>query len=354
MQEDIVKEISEKLRLRLSSEDKVRLTRRSTENPESYQLYLKGRYYWNKNTVDGLKKGIEYFEQAIEKDPGNAPAYVGLAECYNNLGGDMAYLPPKETFPKAKAAATKALEIDDTIAEAHAELGWVKWSYDWDFPGAEREFKQGIELNPGSAVAHSRYADYLVTMGRFDESLTEGRQAQELDPLSPSLTCDLGYLYLFARRYDESIAQFNKAIELDPNVPYFHAQRGWAYARKGMYAQAIAEHVRMGTQAYKVSAENGAVASSLGWIYALAGRRNEAVGIIQEFKELTSRAYVDFYAFAVIYAGLGDKDRAFESLEKGYEEHSASMPYLKVDIYWDNLRSDPRYQDLLRRIGLPL
>jgi len=355
LQEDIVKEISEKLRLRLGSEDKGRLTRRSTENSESYQLYLKGQYFLERGTLEALKKGIEDFEQAIEKDPGNAQAYVGLAACYNNLGGGNSYLPPKETFPKAKAAATKALEIDDTLAEAHAELGWVKWGYDWDWPGAEREFKRAIELNPSSASAHSRYAEYLVTMGRFNEGLAEGRRAQELDPLSPQFSGVLAYYYLAARRNDESIAQSKKAIELEPNATWLHAMLGWAYAHKGMYPAAIAEHERMGAQAYAVSAENQVVAAGLGWVYAVAGRRSDALSIIEKFKELSLRGYVDFYLVATVYAGLGDKDRAFESLEKGYEEHSASMPYLKADkgVWWDNLRSDPRFQDLLRRMNFP-
>jgi TolB-like protein/Tfp pilus assembly protein PilF len=353
LQGDIVKEVSEKLRLRLSGEDKGRLTNRNATNPESYQLYLKGHYYWNKNTVDGLKKGVEYFNQAIEKDPGNAQAYAGLADCYNSLGGGMAYLPPKETFPKAKAAAMKAVEIDDAIAEAHTALGWVKWGYDWDFSGAEREFKRGVELNPGSAVTHNRYAEYLVTMGRLDEGLAEGRRAEELDPLSPNMTGSLAYSYLAARRYDESIAQSKKAIELDPNAPWLLSALAWAYAAKGMHAAAVAAYEKLGAGANAVSAENQVVAAGLGWVYALAGRRGEALSVAERFNELSSRSYVDFYTVASIYAGLGDKDQAFEFLEKGYEEHSASMVYLKVDPFWDNLRSDPRYQDLLRRMNFP-
>ncbi len=353
LQEDIVKEVSEKLRARLSSEEKGRLTGQHETNAESYQLYLKGRYYWSKGTLEGLEKGVEYFEQAIEKDPNNAQAYAGLADCYDDLGGGAVFRPPDETFPKAKAAATKALEIDDKLAEAHTALGWVKWGYEWDWTGAEREFKRGIELKPSSAIAHFRYAEYLVTMGRFDEGLAESRRVQEIDPLSPRMVGGLADHYLFAHRYDEAIEQYKKAIELDPTVTWVHSDLGLAYARKGMYTEAIAENEKMGASAYAVSAGNQEVAAGLAWVYAKSGRRNDALSILEQFKQLSSRTYVDFYLVGAIYAGLGEKDRAFESLERGYKDRSGSMVYLKVDAFWDELRPDPRYADLLRRIGLP-
>jgi len=351
--DDIARVISEKLSLKLNAADQQKLSRRQTGNPESYQLYLKGRYYWNKNTVEDLKKGVEYFEQAIEKDPGDARAYAGLADCYNELATGWAYLPPKENFPKAKAAATRALELDDTLAEAHSALGRVKWGYDWDWPGAEREFQRGIELNPNSAIAHIRYGDYLVTMGRLTDGLAEFGRAEGLDPLSPKVVGVLGYHYLVARRLEESINQFKKAIELDPNLPWLHAELGWAYALKGMYAQAIGEHEKMGAHAYAVSAENQTIAAGLGWIYALSGRRNDALSILDKFKQLSSRAYVDYYCVAAIYAGLGSSDLVFQYLDKGYEERSGSMVYIKTDPFWGILRSDPRYRDLLRRMRLP-
>jgi serine/threonine protein kinase/Tfp pilus assembly protein PilF len=349
----ITRDVAMQLRPRLSGNERENLARVGTKDAEAYQLYLKGRYYWSKTTLEGLQKGIEYFEQAIAKDPGNAQAYAGLAGCYNDLGGGMAYLPPKENFEKAKAAATKALEIDDTLAEAHTALGWVEWGYDWDWSSAEREFRRAIELDPSSAVAHGRYAIYLATMGRFDEGIAEGRRAQELDPLSQHIVGFLGYEYLAAGRYDEAISQYKKAIELDPTTTWLHAALGWAYARNGMYAQAIAEHERMGVQAYAVSGENQVVASGLAWVYALAGKRHNALAMLERFNELSSQTYVDFYNVGYIYAGLGDKDRAFESLEKGYAQRSAGMPFLKGDPFWYNVRSDPRYADLLRRMGLP-
>lgn len=353
LQQEIATAISENL-LRLTRREKKRLAKVYTTNAEAYQLYLKGRYYSSKGTLEGLQKGVEYFEQAIEKDAGNAQAYAGLANCYNDLAGGFAYLPPKEDFSKAKAAATRALEIDDTLAEGHTALGWVKWGYDWDWPGAEQEFRRAIELDPSSAVAHGRYASYLVTMGHFDDGIAESKRAQELDPLGQRISGFLGYDYLVAGRYDESIAQLKKAIELDPSAVWLHAELGWAYARKGMYAQAIAEHEKIGAQTYAVSSENQVVASGLGWIYGMAGKRDRARQILTAFDRLSSQTYVDFYQVAAIYAGLGDKDRTFKSLDRAYNERSGSLVYIKADPFWGNdVRTDPRYSDLLHRMGLP-
>ena len=318
VQREIATAISANLRVRLTDEEKSRLMRSSVTNPEAYQLYLKGRNYWDKNSIESIRKGIQYFQQAIQLDPANAQAYTGLANSYNDLAGGMGYVPPRENFPKAKAAAMRALEIDDTLAEAHAALGWVKLEYDWDWANAEREFQRAVELDANSAVSHRRYVTYLVAMGRFDEAVTEGRKAEELDPLSPYVVGFLGYAYSAAARYDEAISQFKKAIELDPAVPWIHAMLAWTYARKGRYAEAIAEHEKMGAQAYAVSAENQTISSGLGWVYGLAGKRKEATHILDEFKELSTHSYVDSYVVGVIYAGLGDKQRAFEELEKGY------------------------------------
>jgi eukaryotic-like serine/threonine-protein kinase len=354
LQEDITSEVSEKLLFRLSSQEKERLRGRHESNPESYQDYLKGRYYWGKGTMDGLEKGVGYFQQAIESDPGNAQAYAGLAGCYDDLGGGDVFLSPDESFPKARAAATKALDIDNTLGEAHTALGWVKWAYEWDWPGAEREFKRGIELNPGSAIAHFRYSEYLVTMGRLDEALAEGKQAQQIDPLSPRMAGALAYAYLAAHDYKDAIGQYNWAIELDPTVTWLHSELGLVYAGEGMYKEAIAEHEKMGVAASAVSAGNQEIASALGLIYATAGKRTDALKILEQFKQLSSQTYVDYYLIGAIYSGLGDKDRAFESLGRAYEERSGSMVYLKADWCWDNLRSDPRFADLLRRMKLPL
>src|SRR5947209_5245864 len=353
VQQEIATAVSGSLRVRLTSEEKTRLNKSSATNPEAYQLYLKGRYHANQTTAAELKKGIEYFQQAIDKDPGYALAYAGLADAYSSLGGGWNYLSPSDSFPKAKAAATKALELDDTLAEAHAALAYAVFFADWDWPTAEREFKRAIELNPNSALSHDRYAECLKTRLRFGESMAEAQRAQELDPLSPEIVSQVGNVYLFTRRYDESIVQYHKALDLNPNLPVVRALLSWSYAMKGMYPQALAEYDKIADTDKAVAAENQFVASGLGWVYAVSVRRAEALKIAQELKDLSSRTYVDFYPLGGIYAGLGDKDEAFRLLEKGYAEHSATMPWLAIDVYWYGLRSDPRYADLLRRMGLP-
>jgi TolB-like protein/Tfp pilus assembly protein PilF len=352
VQQEIATAVSGNLRGRLTSEEKTRLNKSSATNPEAYQLYLKGRYHANQATAAGLKKGIEYFQQAIEKDPGYALPYAGLADSYSALSGGWQYLPPSDTLPKAKAAAMKALELDDTLAEAHAALAYATF-FDWDWPSAEREFKRAIELNPNSAISHDRYAECLKTRLRFDASMEEARRAQELDPLSPEIVSQSGFTYLFTRRYDESIAQFQKVLDLNPNLSAVRAALSWAYAMKGMYPQALAEYDKIPTQDKTVATENQFVASGLGWVYAVSGRRADALKIAQQFRDLSSHSYVDFYQVALVYAGLGDKDEAFRLLEKGYAQHSATMPWLGIDIFWYGMRSDSRYADLLRRMGLP-
>jgi serine/threonine protein kinase/tetratricopeptide (TPR) repeat protein len=351
VQQEIATAVSGNLRVRLTSEEKTRLNKSSATSPEAYQLYLKGRYHANQTTAAELKKGIDYFQQAIDKDPGYALAYAGLADSYSALGGGWFYLSPSDSFPKAKAAAMKALQLDDTLAEAHAALAYAAF-FDWDWPSAEREFKRAIELNPNSALSHNRYAVYLETRGRFNESMAEAQRAQELDPLSPEIVSGLGLVYLSTRRYDESIAQFQKALDLYPNAAVIRASLAWAYAMKRMYPQALAEYDKIPDQDKAVAAENQFVAGGLGWVYAVSGRRADALKIAKEFRDLSSHAYVDFYMSAYIYAGLGDKDEAFRLLEKGYEEHSASITYLAIDPFWYGMRSDPRYTDLLRRMGL--
>ena len=352
VQQEIATAISGNLRVKLTSEEKTRLSKPSAANAEAYQLYLNGRYHADQTTAAELKKGIEYFQQAIDKDPGYALAYAGLADSYSALGGWL-YLSPSDSFPKAKAAARKAVELDDTLAEAHAALAYAVYYADWDWSSAEREFKRAIELNPNSAVSHDRYAECLKTRLRFNESLAEAKRAQELDPLSPEIVSQLGSVYLFMGRYDESIAQYQKALDLNPNLPAIRAYLSSAYAMKRMYPQAIAEYDKIPDRDKAVAVENQFAAGSLGWVYAVSGRRADALNIAKEFRDLSSHAYVDFYQVAGIYAGLGNKDEAFRLLEKGYEEHSSTMVFLGTDVFWYGMRSDPRYADLLRRIGLP-
>jgi eukaryotic-like serine/threonine-protein kinase len=353
VQQDIATAISENLRVRLTNEEKTRLIESSAPKPEAYQAYLKGRYLANQGTAEELKKSIGYFQQAIDKDPGYAMAYVGLADSYNWLGGGLNYLPPNETLPKAKAAAMKALELDETLGEAQAALAFAAWFYDWDWPTAEREFKAAIKLNPNSAISHHRYSECLFTRGRFDEGISETKRAQELDPLSTETLGGLGHTFLIMHRYDESIPYFQKTLDLYPNAAFIRAQLAWSYAMKRMYPQALAEYDKIAEPYKAVAPENQLVADGLGWVYAAAGRRAEALRIAKGVEELSSHTYVDFYQLATIYAGLSEKDEVFRLLEKGYKERSAGMPYLMVDPFWENIRSDPRYTDLLRRIGLP-
>jgi tetratricopeptide (TPR) repeat protein len=326
---------------------------RGTEVRATVPLDLKGRYLSNQSTAGGLKKSLGYFQQAIDKDSGYAMAYVGLADSYNLLGGGLNYVSPSETLPKAKAAARKALELDETLGEAHAALGFAAWFYDYDWPTAEREFKTAIELNPNSALSHHRYSECLLTRGRFDEGISEVNRAQELDPLSTQSVDGLGRTYVFMGRYDESIPYFQKALDLYPNAAFIRAQLAWSYAMKRMYPQALAEYDKIGEPDKAVAAENQLVTDGLGWVYAVAGRRADALKIAKGVEELSSHGYVDFYQLATIYAGLNEKSEVFRLLEKGYEERSAGMPYLMVDTFWENVRSDPRYSDFLRRMGLP-
>jgi eukaryotic-like serine/threonine-protein kinase len=353
VQQEIAIAVTGNLRIRLTSEEKTRLNKPSTTNSEAYQLYLKGRYHANQTTAAELKKSIEYFQEAIEKDPGYALAYAGLADSYSALGGGWQFLAPSDSFPKAKAAAMKALELDDTLAEAHAALAYTVFFADWDWPSAEREFKRAIELNPNSALSHNGYGVYLNTRGRFNESIAEAQRAQELDPLSPEIATQLGFVYLNTRRYDESIAHFQKALGLYPNAAVIRGALAWAYAMNRMYPQALAEYDKIADQEKSVATENQSVACGLGWVYAVSGRRADALKIAQEFRDLSKHAYVDFDLVAEIYAGLGDKDETFRLLEKAYQQHSPTMSFLGIDPFWDGIRSDPRYADLLRRMGLP-
>jgi serine/threonine protein kinase/tetratricopeptide (TPR) repeat protein len=353
IQQEIATAVSARLRGELNAEEKTRLNKTSVINSEAYQLYLKGRFHANQSTASALKKSIDYFQQAIDKDPGYALAYAALADAYVTLGGDWIYLSPSDSLPKAKSAAMKALELDDAVGEAHAALAYVLFYADFDWAGAEREFKRAIELNPNSAVSHDRYSECLKTRQRFTESLAEAQKAQDLDPLSPEIVTQLGAVYFFTRRYDEAIAQYQKALELNPNIAVTRASLASAYAMKHMYAEALAEFDKIPNQDKSVSAENQFVASVLGWTYAVAGRRCEALEIANQLKELSSHGFVDYYMTAGIYSGLNDKDEAFRLLEKAYEQRLPDMQYLGIDPLFYGLRSDPRYIELLHRMGLP-
>jgi TolB-like protein/DNA-binding winged helix-turn-helix (wHTH) protein/Flp pilus assembly protein TadD len=348
VQEEIARQISERLRLKLTGEEQKRLTRHHTENAEAYQLYLKGRYYWNKRTAESLNKGIEYFQQAIDKDPNYALAYAGLTDSYSLLGSAIGGLSPKETFSKAKAAAVKALAIDDTLAEAHAALALVNLRYDWDWSATEREIKRAIALNPNYATTYHWYADYLVVMGRLDEAIVQIKQAQKLDPLSLIINTVMALRLYHARQYDQAIEQCQKTLEMDPNFAQAHFALGQAYEQKAKYEEAIAELQK----ATRLSPSSPFLFSALGHAYAVSGQAGEAVKILEELQKLSRQRYVSPHEMAMIYAGLGETDQAFAWLEKAYADRSWRLPFLNVEPRFDSLRSDSRFADLVRRVGL--
>jgi TolB-like protein/Tfp pilus assembly protein PilF/class 3 adenylate cyclase len=339
VQDEITRAIVAALRIKLA----VGLPARPQPNTESHDLYLKGRFYWNRRTTDAIKKSIDYFNRAIENDPNYALAYTGLADCYSSLGFnfDAGLLPSREAIPKAKAAALKALEIDDGLAEAHTSLAFIKLNYDWDWSGAEKEFKRAIELNPNHDNAHHWYSHYLTAMGRTEESLVESKRALDLDPVGLVNNVHLGWHYIYARQYYQAIEQLQKTVEMDPNRGFTHWYLGMAYEQKGNYLQAIGE-LQKGKD---LLPENVGVEADLAHAYAVSGKREAARMVIDELKELSTRPYVSSYQIALIYTGLGEQDQAFEWLEKAYEERSDLLVYLKVEPRLDSLRSDPRFAD---------
>jgi serine/threonine-protein kinase len=346
-QDEIAKEIVEKLRLKLSGEQEKLLTKHYTENTEAYKLYLQGKYYGSKWTEEGWKKSLEYYNRAIDIDPNYALAYTGLADSYVRLGLFGA-MPQKEAYPRAKAAALKALQLDDSLAEAHASLGFVKELYDWDFAGAKSAIKRAIEINPNNAGAHGLYGYHLIHMGQFDEAIAEMRRAVDLDPLSVENLASLADAYIYARQPDQAIEQCKRALEMDHNYSEAHFFLGPAFEQKGMYQEAIAEFQK----AIELSGGSPEALSGLGHAYAVSGKRDKARQVIDELKQLSTRRYIDPALIAVIYAGLGEKDEAFRWLEKAYEDRSSWLVHAKAEPGFDPLRSDLRFTDLLRRVGL--
>ena len=349
LQREVARAIANAIQVKLTPNEQEHLASSLPINPQAHEAYLLGRYFWNRRTEEGLNKAIDYFQQATEKDSTYAPAYAGLADSYGLLGfAEYGALSPEEAVPKAEAAAKKALEIDETLAEAHAALGAIKHRFEWDWPGAEREFKRAIELNPNYATAYHWYALYLVSMGRLDEALATGERGHELDPLSLIVNTGFGRVFYCARRHDEAIERLSKTLELDPNFPVAHYWRGLAYEQKGMHKEAIADLVQLKTLSVSPLRVAG-----LGNIYAVSGEKIKAQAILSELKSLSKERYVPPYDLAVIYSGLGDKDQTFRWLEKSYEEREGALVYLNVEPMFDNVRSDPRFKDLVHRIGLP-
>jgi len=345
LQAEVAQAIASQIQLRLTSQERARLARARPVNPEAYQAYLRGTYQMRKLTATGINKAIEYFQRAIGLQPDFASAYAALAEAY--LAGGFTHLSPKESKPKAAAAVAKALEIDDALAEAHNSLALVKYTFEWDWEGAEREFQRAIALNPGYAWAHDWYGFYLAMRGRKEEAAREIRRALDLDPLSPWINTDLGEILRFARQYDQAIEQYQKTIELEPNYWPAHFLMGWAYLHKGDSSAAIAAFEK----ARSLDDDPSALAG-LGYAFAVAGKKSEARRALAQVEEISKRRYVPPYWLAGVHAGLGDQDRAFEWLEKAYEDRTVFITFLKVDPVMDALRPDPRYADLLRRVGL--
>ncbi|MEK6322621.1 MAG: protein kinase [Acidobacteriota bacterium] len=344
VQEDIARRISEKLRLRLTGEERERLAKPPTENTEAYQLYLKGRYHLYRQEGD-VKKAFNYFEQAIANDPSYALAYAGLADSYAEFQRTgINLLPAHEAMPKAKQAAMKALELDEQLAEAHISLAQIKEGYEWDWAGAEREYKRAIELNPNLARVHHEYGAYLSMLGRHKESIAELKRALEIDPLDLDANTELGYRLFVARQYDQAIEQFRKALDMDPNSPEAHNGLGWVYERKGMYQEALAELSKISLSEYN--------RAMFGWVYASSGRKSDAHKVIGELVAQSQKRYISPYLIALIYARLGEKDQTIQWLEKAYENRDNWMVWIKVDPGLDFLRSDPRFTDLLQRVGL--
>src|SRR6202158_4926256 len=348
LQNRVASAIADQIRINLTPQEQAVLKNVKVVNPEAYESYLKGRYFWNKRTADGLKAALAYFNQAIEEDPKYARAYSGLADTYALMGDwQYAVIPPKEAFPKAKVAALKALELDSALGEAHNSLAFVLDGFDWDFDSAGKEFQRAIELNPGYATAHHWYAWHLSLLGRYDDAIAEMRKAESLDPLSLIINADLAEILVLAHSYDESIRQSRKAIDMDPNFALAHNQLAQAYLQKHMYDEAVAELQK----AVQLSGDSPTCVANLARAYVASGKRTEAGKLLSDLKKRSIPGYSNASEIATIYASLGDTDQAMTWLEKGYDERFNPSVLLRPGF--DPLRSDSRFQDLIHRIGLP-
>jgi TolB-like protein/Flp pilus assembly protein TadD len=346
VESDIAKTIADTLQAKLSGSEQHAIAARPTENTEAHQLYLKGRFFWNKRTGKDLKKSIDYFQQAINTDPNYALAYAGIADAYVFLPGYTAGT-PQDCYPKAMAAAKKALELDDTLAEAHTALALAIWYYDFDFSQANREFQRAIELNPNYATAHQQYGNNtLSALGRFEDAITEGKRAVELDPLSLVINADLGMNYYYARRYDEAITQLRKTLEMDPGYYYAHVNLGQVLAAKRAFDEAISEY-----QKARALNDDPFVLGLLGHGYASLGNKTEALKILDQLKEVSRQRYVSMYSFAIVYLALGDKQGALRALEQCYQDRAgADVGWIRVDSLLDPLRDDRRFEALAEKI----
>jgi TolB-like protein/Flp pilus assembly protein TadD len=348
LQDRVARAIAEQIQINLTPREQAALKSVRVVNPEAYESYLKGRFFWNKRTADGLRVALAYFNQTIEEDPKYAQAYSGLADTYALLGDwQYAVMTPAQAYPKAKAAALKAVELDNALGEAHNSLAFVLDGFDWDLDAGGKEFERAIELNPGYATAHHWYAWHLGLLGRYDEAIVEMRKAESLDPLSLIINADLAELLVLAHSYDESIRQSRKTIEMDPNFAMAHNQLGQAYLQQRMYEQAIGELEK----AVQLSSRSPTCIANLARAYALSGRKSEAGKLLNDLKSSSSANNSHASEVAAIYASLGNKDEAMKWLEKGYAERF--NPGVPIRPGFDPLRSDPRFQNLAHRVGLP-
>jgi TolB-like protein/Tfp pilus assembly protein PilF len=346
VESEIAKTIADTLQAKLTGSEKRAIAAQPTENTEAHEFYLKGRFFWNKRTANDLKTAISYFRQAIHKDPSYALAYAGLADSYAILSAFGAGS-PEESLPAAEAAAKKALELDDTLAEAHTSLALVLLGYDLDFDRSIREFRRAIELNPNYATAHHWFGiGPLMRSGRFDDAIAECKRAVELDPLSLINNADLGHTYRSARRYDEAIEQLRKTLEMDPGFYYAHSALGRALESKGDLDAAIQEY-----QKARTLNDDPGLLALLGHAYASSGNKTEALKILDQLKELSKQRYVSAYSFALVYLGLGDKEEALRSLEKSYQDREGSdIALIRINPFFDALRGDPRFEELVTKV----
>ena len=354
VQDEVSRKISQGLRLRLTGEDEEKPAKRYTKDAEAYQLYLKGRYFWNKRNEEGFRNGIQYFKQAEERDPNYALAYSGLADSYALLC-DIGVAAPIEEMPKAKAAAQKAVNTDPSLAEAFTSRAFIKLSYDWDWPGAENDFRQALLLNPKYPTAHQWYASYLMQMGKFDRAKKEMEEAYNLDPLSPIISSNIGLYSYYEHKYDDAIGKYNQTLQIDPAFWVARHYLALAHVQKGMYGDAIAELRALikapanGPLPDKVVEAETEASASLGFAYGMAGKRAEAIAILDKLQALSQRRYVSGIYFAIVYTGLKENDRAIEYLNKAFESRHPGLVLIRIEPMFDGLRSDERFKRLVNR-----
>ena len=348
LQKEVALKIVQEIRATLTPDETIRLSGARAVDPKAYEANLKGRSYWNQRSEVGIKKAIEQFNAAIQADGSYAEAYSGLADSYTALGY-FSYLNPNDVFPRAKAAADKALELDPTLAEAHASLGYYNLYYAWDWKESEKEFRRAIALNPNYATAHDWYSVYLLAMGRPEEAMVEIRRAQQLDPLSPLINTEIGFQFYYDKRYDEAIQQLRNTLQTDPKFPLAHLWLGRAYQQKGMYEEAISEYRQTDTSwpEWVVSL------AAIGNVEGIAGKTAEARDILSKLNTLSEVKYVTPYGTALLYAGLGDKVQTFNWLDRAVQGRSHWLVWIRLDPRWEDVKTDPRFKEIIRSVGFP-